>query len=311
MSLPGRAACRLTFCIIGIFLLSACGGVTSGTTSQSSTSSSSAIINVVAAENFYGDIVKQLGGTQVAVTSILSNPNVDPHEYESNVSTALTVSKAQLVIENGDGYDTWMDKLLSASPNSSRIVLVGANIADHKLPDNPHIWYGINNLPAITQAITAALKKLDAAYASTFDYNLATFKQSLVPLEQKIQQINSKYKGTPVALTETIYLYQAIPEGLNVLTPFEFQKAIAEGNDPPANTVVETNNQIAKKDVKILIYNVQTMTPITTNLQNQAKNLNIPIVPVSETMPPGKTYQTWMMDQLNTLQQALAAATGH
>jgi zinc/manganese transport system substrate-binding protein len=155
------------------------------------------------------------------------------------------------------------------------------------------------------------LKKLDAAHASTFDNNLATFKQSLVLLEQKIQVINKKYKGTPVALTETIYLYQANPEGLDVLTPFEFQKAIAEGNDPPANTVVETNNQVAKKEVKILIYNVQTVTPITTNLQNQAKNLNIPIVPVSETMPPGKTYQTWMMDQLNTLQQALAAATGH
>src|SRR5207253_9966244 len=118
-------------------------------------------------------------------------------------------------------------------------------------------------------------------------------------------------KGTPVALTETIYLYQAIPEGLNVLTPFEFQKAIAEGNDPPANTVVETNNQVAKKDVKILIYNVQTVTPITTNLQNQAKNLNIPIVPVSVTMPAGKTYQTWMMDQLNVLQQALVTAMGH
>jgi len=311
MSIPRRASFWLIFCIISILLLSACGGATSGTTPPSSTSSSSAAINVVAAENFYGDIVKQLGGSRVAVTSILSDPNIDPHEYSSNVPTALAVSKAQLVIENGDGYDTWMDKLLSASPNSSRIVLVGANIADHKLPDNAHIWYGINNMPAIAQAITAALKKLDAAHASTFDNNLATFKQSLVLLEQKIQEINTKYKGTPVALTETIYLYQANPEGLDVLTPLEFQKAIAEGNDPPANTVVETNNQVAKKDVKILIYNVQTVTPITTNLQNQAKNLNIPIVPVSETMPPGKTYQTWMMDQLNALQQALATATGH
>jgi zinc/manganese transport system substrate-binding protein len=286
--------------------LSACGGTPTGNGSTSN----SQVIQVVAAENFYGDIVKQLGGSHVAVTSILSNPNVDPHEYESNVQTAIAVSKAQLVVENGNGYDAWMDRLLSASPNNSRVVLVGANIADHKLPDNPHVWYGIENMPAIAQAITAALKKLDTADASTFDSNLATFKQSLVLLEQKIREINKKYKGTPVALTETIYLYQAVPEGLAVLTPFDFQKAIAEGNDPPADTVIEANNQITRKEVKILIYNSQTVTPITTNLQNEAKNLNIPVVPVSETMPPGKTYQTWMIDQLNTLQQSLATATG-
>jgi zinc/manganese transport system substrate-binding protein len=305
-SISGRAYFCLTFCIISLFMLNACGGTLTG----NGATSNSQVIQVVAAENFYGDIVKQLGGSHVAVTSILSNPNVDPHEYESNVQTAIAVSKAQLVVENGVGYDTWMDRLLSASPNNSRVVLVGANIADHKLPDNPHVWYGIENMPAIAQAITAALKKLDTADASTFDSNLATFKQSLVLLEQKIREINKKYMGTPVALTETIYLYQAVPEGLAVLTPFDFQKAIAEGNDPPADTVIEANNQITRKEVKILIYNSQTVTPITTNLQNEAKNLNIPVVPVSETMPPGKTYQTWMIDQLNTLQQSLATATG-
>ena len=311
MSIPKRSPILLALCFVSLFLLSACGGDPSGNGTTSNAPSSSTVINVVAAENFYGDVVKQLGGSHVAVTSILSNPNVDPHEYESNVQTAVAVSKAQLVVENGAGYDTWMDKLLSASPNSSRIVLVSADIAGHKLPDNPHVWYGIDNMPTIAQAITGALKKLDAADAATFDKNLATFKQSLVPLEQKISDINKKYKGIPVALTETIYLYQTIPEGLDVLTPFEFQKANAEGTDPPANTVVETNTQVTRKEVKVLIYNVQTVTPITTNLQNEAQNLNIPIVPVSETMPPGKTYQTWMIDQLNTLQQALETATGH
>ena len=306
MFISRRAYCWFILCIISLFILSACGSITPG---NSSTANPQAI-QVVAAENFYGDIVKQLGGSYVAVTSILSNPNVDPHEYASNFQTAVAVSKAQFVIENGDGYDTWMDKLLSASPNSSRVVLVGANIADHKLPDNPHVWYGIDNISTIAQAITAALKKLDTAHAATFDSNLATFKQSLVLLEQKISTINKQYRGTPVALTETIYLYQALPEGLVVLTPFEFQKAIAEGNDPPADTVIQTDNQVSGKKVKILIYNKQTITPITTNLQNEAQHFNIPVVPVSETMPQGKTYQTWMMDQLNTLQQALATATG-
>src|SRR5215469_2592056 len=289
-----------------LFLLSACGGSSTGTPGGSSSPTS---ISVVAAENFYGDITRQLGGSHVSVTSILSDPNVDPHEYESNVQTAETVSKAQLVIENGLGYDSWMDQLLAASPKSGRIVLVAGNIANHKLTDNPHVWYGFDNVTAIAQAITGALKKLDSSDSATFDSNLATFDQSLTPLEQKINAINSKYAGTPVALTETIYLYQSIPEGLNVLTPFEFEKAIAEGNDPPADTVVTTNDQINKKQVKILIYNVQTITPITTNLQNEAKSLSIPVVPVSETMPPNKNYQSWMMDQLNNLEQALAQAS--
>jgi zinc/manganese transport system substrate-binding protein len=302
-----RGGLVLTALFLSLFFLSACGSTATGNTGGSN---GSKVLNVVAAENFYGDVVKQLGGTHVQVTSILSDPNVDPHEYESNVQTAVAVQKADLVIVNGIGYDSWMDKLLSASPKANRLVLVGGNIADHKLPDNPHVWYGFDNMPTIAQAITAALKKLDGADAAVFDSNLATFKQSLTPLQQKVSEINTKYVGTPVALTETIYLYQSVPEGLNVLSPFEFDKAIAEGNDPPANTVVEMNNEITQKQAKILIYNVQTITPITTDLQNKAKSLNIPVVPVSETMPPGKTYQTWMMGQLQVLEQALATATG-
>ena len=296
-----------------LFLLNACGSSSTTATGSGSSSggpASSKVINVVAAENFYGNVVQQLGGSHVNVTSILSDPNVDPHEYTSNVQTAEKVSKADLVIENGLSYDGWMDKLLSGSPNSNRVMLVGGKLADHPLPDNPHVWYGINNMPAIAQGITDALKKLDSADTATFDSNLATFKQSLTSLQQKIDAIHSKYNGTPVALTETIYLYQTQPEGLNVLTPFEFMKANAEGTDPPANTVTSINNSINSKQAKILIYNVQTVTPITTNVQNEAKKQNIPVVPVSETMPSGKTYQTWMMDQLNTLETALQQATG-
>ena len=268
-------------------------------------SNTSTAIPVVATENFYGDIFKQLGGSHVLVTSILSDPNADPHEYESSVQDALAVSKASIVIENGADYDSWMDKLLSASPNSNRIVLVAADIANHKLPDNPHVWYGIDNISTIATAMTGALKKQDSADATAFDNNLQTFLHSLTPIQQKMSNIKTKYAGTPVGLTEDIYLYQAIPLGLNVLTPLEFQKAIAEGNDPPANTVTIANMQINQHQIKVLIYNEQTITPITTNLENAAKQQHIPIVPVTETMPQGKTYQQWMLDQLNTLEQAL------
>jgi zinc/manganese transport system substrate-binding protein len=281
-------------------LLSACGSNSSANAQGAGQS-----IKVVAAENFYGNLASQIGGSHVVVTSILSDPNVDPHAYQSNVNTGITVSRANLVIENGAGYDDWMDKILSSVPNSNRLLLKGYDLATTHLPENEHVWYSFANVAVIAQAITADFKRLDPADAAAFDSNLQVFKLSLQPLQQKVAAINTKYHGTPVGLTETIYLYQAQPEGLNVLTPFEFEKAIAEGNDPPADTVITATNQINDHQIKVLIYNVQTITPVTTNLENLAKAKNIPIVPVSETMPAGKTYQTWMMDQLNALQAAL------
>jgi zinc/manganese transport system substrate-binding protein len=289
----------ITITLLFSVLLSACSGVGPPTAPTATT------ISVVAAENFYGDIAKQLGAGHISVTSIISSPDVDPHEYESTVQDGVAVSKAQLVIENGSDYDTWMDKLLSASPNPQRTVLVASNLATDKLPDNPHIWYGIDNVQALAAHITDSLDKLDGAHKADYDAALAAFQKSLGPIQQKIADIKAKYNGTPVGLTETIFLYQTNPTGLKVLTPFEFEKAIAEGNDPPADTVVSANDQVTKKQIKVLIYNIQTVTPVTTNLQNEATQNNIPIVPVSETMPAGKTYQSWMLDQLNNLEQAL------
>lgn len=284
--------------LVGPALLSACGqGATARNGGQA--------LQVVAAENFYGSLVSQLGGKYVSVTSILSDPNLDAHEYQTNYNTAVTVSKADLVIENSGGYDEWIDKLLAATPKSARLSLKAFDVAPTHLPENEHVWYSLDNTIVIAEAITADLKKLDPAHAAAFDSNLQTFRQSLQPLQQKIAAIKTKYHGTPVGLTETIYLYQSLPEGLQVLTPFEFEKSVAEGNDPPASAVITATNQITNHQIKVLIYNAQTVTPVTTNLENLAKARNIPIVPVTETMPAGKIYQTWMMDQLNMLQTAL------
>ncbi|QBD74605.1 ABC transporter substrate-binding protein [Ktedonosporobacter rubrisoli] len=293
----------LSFIFIIVFLLSACGSTASGT--NTNTASSNQPISVVAAENFYGDIVKQLGGNQVNVTSILSDPNVDPHEYETTPKDAMAVAQAQLVIENGGGYDSWLDKLLSSSPNQNRIVLKAFDIAKVKLPDNEHVWYSLENMQTLATSITASLKKIDAAHANSFESNLQTFSQALQQVQQKMSTIKASYNHTPVGLTETIFLYQAEPMGLNVLTPLEFQKAVAEGNDPPADTVITAENQITRRQIKVLIYNEQTVSPVTTKLQNDAKAQHIPIVAVTETMPAGKTYQAWMLDQLNQLEKSL------
>ncbi len=263
------------------------------------------VINVVAAENFYGDIAGQLGGARVHVTSILSNPTVDPHEYESSVNDAKAVARADLVIENGGGYDDWMDKLLSGSPSGKRVVVKAFDIAASKLPDNEHVWYDLDNTQALAQAVTQAFQKLAPADATLFARNLQDFQQSLVKVRRKMADMKARWNGTPIGLTETIFLYQTKPLGLAVLTPLEFQKAIAEGNDPPADTVVAAENQVKGKKIKVLVYNEQTISPITSKLQEEAKSAGIPIVPVTETMPSALNYQNWMLSQLTSLAQAL------
>lgn len=305
---PGRGTTMLLYkktalwaSVIAILLvLSACGATGSGGNASANA------ISVVAAENFYGDIVSQIGGSHVAVTNILSDPNVDPHEYETNVRNATAVAKARLVIANGGGYDNWMDKLLASSPNSDRSVIKAFDVASTKLEDNEHVWYSVDNAQVIAGTIADKLKKLDPVNTTTYDSNLQRFKQALQPVQQKITEIKTKYANTPVALTETIFLYQAGPLGLHVLTPLEFEKAIAEGNDPPANTILEAENQIKQKQVKVLIYNQQTSTAITARLQNAAKEQNIPVVGITETMPAQKIYQAWMLDQLTALETALS-----
>ncbi len=270
-------------------------------------------VMIVAAENFYGNIAKQLGGGKVAVKSLISNPNIDPHEYESSVEDGIAVASANIVIKNGLEYDTWMDKLLSASPNPGRTVITagGQKIAPDRLPGNPHVWYGINNIKAIAKAISEALKKTDPADAAVFEKNLAAFNASLDPVLSKMNEIRSKYAGTPVGLTETNFLYQTGPMGLRVLTPFKFEKAISEGNDPAAADFAAANDQINNKEIKVLIYNNQTVTPVTTNLLNAARAHGIPIVPVTETMPSGATYQSWMLGELDALEKGLARSAGH
>lgn len=303
---PGQILSLVMLAALG---LSACGSFPSsripGTHPAAQPFAAGASVRVVAAENFYGDIVQQLGGAHVTVVSILSDPNLDPHEYESSVPNAIAVSQAQLVVENGGDYDTWMDKLLGSSPNPHRVVLVAADFAGHKLPDNPHFWYSLDDIQDIARAVTASLEEIDPVHKRDYEAASAAFVQSLVPIRQKLSGIGSKYRGSSVGLTETIFLYQSESIGLNVLTPFEFQKAIAEGNDPPADAVVATDDQLINHQVKILIYNVQTVTPITVNLTEEAAKFHVPVVRVSETMPPGKHYQDWMLDQLAALQQAL------
>jgi zinc/manganese transport system substrate-binding protein len=262
-------------------------------------------IIVVAAENFYGDIVGQIGGDHVAVTNIITDPNVDPHEYETNARDAAAVANASLVIQNGLGYDAFMEKLLAASPNSKRKLILVSELTGHKKGDNVHIWYDPPTIPKLAQAILEVLVQANPASATSYRNWYRAFQASLPPLTQAIAGLKAQSAGTAVAATEPVFGYMAQAVGLNVVTPMEFQKAIEEGEDPPAAAIAQMEDQLKKHQVKLLIYNVQTVSPITTRVQQLAKQLGVPVVPVSETLPAGKSFQQWMLSQLEQIRQAL------
>jgi zinc/manganese transport system substrate-binding protein len=264
-------------------------------------------VNVVAAENFWGDITKQIGGNHVNVTSVISDPSADPHLYESDAKTAAAVSKAQLVIVNGLGYDDFMGKLLSASPNPNRKVLTAADLMQISGTDaNPHIWYDIAKVPAVSSAIAAQLGALDPADAAAFTANAKTFSDSLAPINAAIANIKTKYAGAPVGYTERVPGYLIDAAGLKLATPASFAQAIEDGNDPSPADNSAMDNAVKTKAIKVLFYNAQVTSPATDAVKTLAQQSGVPIVGVTETLPPtDPNFQAWQLRQVNELTSAL------
>jgi zinc/manganese transport system substrate-binding protein len=289
--------------------------LSSGPVSKSpapTSATSTEVLQVVAAENFWGSLVQQLGGTHVQVLSIVSDPNADPHEYESNATDARAVATANYVIENGAGYDSWMDKLVNAGPgsNANRKVLNVADLLGKKEGDNPHFWYSpayVNQTIAQMEQDLIALDPADAAYYQA-QYKL--LQASLVPYQARIVTIQQQFGGTKVAATEDIFAYLATAANLNLISPPAFIEAVAEGNDPPASSIVEFENQLQSGGVAVLVYNEQTVTPLTDSMKKLAAEQDIPVVGVTETIqPPDVSFEDWMNAQLIELQNALNAKT--
>jgi len=266
------------------------------------------VVAVVAAENFYGNIVEQLGGDKVSVTNIMTEPNADPRSYESDSTVADAVSAADLVIENGGGYDLWMDRLLSASPRPTRIVLKAYDLAVKKLPGNGRVWYSVDNMQAIGIWVVRSLKKLSPENAGLFTANERVFQESLGPVKERMAVIFSRFEGVPVGAAETTFQYLISSLGLRVITPMEFQRAVAEGRDPPATSSGETDAQIRKRSIRILIFNDQAQPPRAADQVDAARDAGIPLVGMTETLPPGESYQSWMQRELDELRSALISA---
>lgn len=288
-----------------LLLLNACN---SSSTGNSTNSSSSAALNVVAGENFWGSIAAQLGGQHVNVTSIVSDPNADPHEYESSTDDARAFAQANYVILNGAGYDTWGQKLLDANPVSGRKVFTVADLLGKHEGDNPHFWYNPTYVEEVSNQITKDLQTLDPADSTFFAQQRAAFETALSAYHQRIAEIKSKFSGQKIGATESIFVYMANALGLDLISPPAFMDAVAEGNDPPASSVVTFEQQIRQKQITVLVYNVQTVTNITNTIKQLAAQENIPIVGVSETIqPPDASFQDWQTAQLLELQNGLNA----
>jgi zinc/manganese transport system substrate-binding protein len=238
----------------------------------------------------------------------VTNPNADPHDYESSTKDARAFATANYVILNGAGYDDWASKLLAANPAQGRKVFTVAELLQKKAGDNPHFWYNPDWVEKVADRITADYQALDSADSSYFAQQRAAFRTALQPYHDRIAKIKAGFSGVPVGSTESIFVYLADALGLSLISPPEFMKAVAEGNDPPAQTVGEFHDLVANKKIKVLVYNVQTSTNITEELKREATNNGIPVVGVSETLQPvDATFQEWQDAQLLTLQNALNA----
>jgi zinc/manganese transport system substrate-binding protein len=268
-------------------------------------------VHVVAAENFWGNIAAQIGGRDVHVTSLITSPTADPHLFETSAYDAALLAQAQVVIENGAGYDTWMGSLLSADAGQPRIVNAASVLHVTGSDPNPHLWYNVPRVPTVAAAIASALTQAAPADRSTFARNLRTFDSSLQPLDTTLATIKQRFHNVPVAYTERVPGYLLAAANLNVKTPPGFARAVEDGTDPGAADTVAMRQLVINHDINVLLYNVQTVTPVTTQIRALAKQHGIPVVGVSETMPASAaTYQEWQATQLTALLHALEESRG-
>lgn len=298
-----QRAWALAALLTGALTLAACGGAPS--------TGSTGVIQAIGAESQYANVLSQLGGKDIHVSAILNNPASDPHTFEASTSVAEEVSQAQLIVQNGVGYDTFMNTIEAASPSSSRKVLVVQDVLG--LPtstSNPHLWYSPRTMPAVARSITADLVALQPSHAPYFRANLSTFLASLKPWLAAIASFKATYRDTPVAVTEPVsdYLLQAM--GTQIQTPFVFQADVMNGVDPSPEDISLVDGLFTNRKVKVFCYNEQVVDALTISMRQAAISSGIPVVAVYETMPtPGYDYQTWMLAEVAAIQAAVAIGT--
>jgi len=261
----------------------------------------------VAAENFYGDIARQIGGDRVEVKSIISSPDQDPHLFETSPGIVRAVADARLVIFNGADYDAWVDKLLKAAPRPDRVIINVASVAKRKAGDNPHLWYDPTVMRLSARAIAAALTKIDSAHGSDVATRLAAYEASLKPIDDKIAALRAKYAGTPVTASEPVFGYMASALGFTMRNE-RLQLAVMNDTEPSARDIAAFEQDLKKRAVHLMFYNKQAGSKLVQRLVEVARASKVPVVGVTETMPPDTNFQNWMLRQLDDVEKALREA---
>ncbi len=261
-------------------------------------------IAIVAAENFYGDVARQIGGPDVKVTSILTNPDQDPHLFEASPSVGRNVSAAKIVVYSGLGYDPWMEKLLGAARNPERQAIVVADLAGKKSGDNPHIWYDPATILALANALSDRLSRADPAHEAEYQLRLARFQQSMQPIQSRIAALRERLAGTPATATEPVFGYMFEALGMPVRNQ-SFQLAVTNNTEPSASDVAAFENDLRTHQVRLLVYNSQASEPVAERMEQLAKASHVPVVGATETEPAGKNYQEWMLSELDAVERAL------
>ena len=269
-------------------------------------------LEVAAAENFWGSIAAGLGGDRVDVTSVISNPAADPHDYEPKAQDARTFAGAQMVIVNGVGYDPWASKLVDANPVHGRVVLDVGHLVGVKRGGNPHRWYSPGDVQEVIAQIVRDYSQLDPKDAAYFKQQEARFEtKGLARYKSLIATIKRKYAGVPVGASESIFALLAPALGLRLVTPPSFLKATSEGTEPSAADKSTIDRQIAQRQIKVWIFNSQNSTPDVKRLTDAARKRGIPVTTITETLTPANaTFQDWQSRQLEALAAALHQATG-
>jgi zinc/manganese transport system substrate-binding protein len=281
------------------------------TTAPSAQPASGATIEVAASTNVWGSLLSQLGGSHVRATSIISNPQTDPHAYEPTPADARTIANSRVFLQNGIGYDPWAAQSVAASPDEDRTVIDVGEVVGVAEGGNPHRWYSPADVTKVIAAISDALKKADPANAEYYDSRRRSFESvDLAQYHQLINDIKARYAGTPVGASESIFEPLAPALGLKLVTPAGFLHAISEGADPSAADKAASEAQLSRRAVKAYVYNGQNATPDVAAQLTVARRAGVPVVPVTETLnPPSATFQQWQVSQLRALQTALEQAS--
>ena len=283
---------------LATLIFSACGSSATGAGGK---------LDVVAAENVYGNIASQIGGRHVSVTSILTSPSADPHLFEPSTSTGLAVAQAKVVLQNGLGYDAFMTRLEDATPDSGGIDVIVADALGIRGKDaNPHLWYDVPRLGRIADTIATAFVHEDPSHAAAYRRGERRFVRSLEPLRREIATIRHRFHDAPVAYTEPVPGYLVAAAGLRNLAPGSFTRPLEAGTEPSPSAVAAMTDLLARHRIRVLLYNAQAVSPTTGRLRDEARKAGIPVVPVRETLPAGLSFQRWQLDQARALAAALA-----